>query len=428
MTDKSRALASIRVLVESYFDEHSDHTFDPRNPRVRLHEPTFGGEEVWEALESLLSTRITMGDKVRRFEREFGEHLGLSNGLMVNSGSSANLLAIAALTNVRTADRLRPGDEVIVPALAWSTTVWPLIQHGLVPVIVDIDPSTMNLDPNEAERAISDKTRGIMLVHVYGNPCDMAALQDIARRHSLALIEDCCEALGAYYDGRSVGSFGRVGAFSFYFSHHITTLEGGMCVSADDDLAEMMRILRAHGWVREVADRDRYLSIYPDIDPRFLFVNLGYNLRATELQGGFGYVQLGKLDGFVNIRANNAAYWRKELGVLDEVFGFQRTTPRGTHSWFGFPMTVRESAPFSAAELTGFLNDRGIETRPIIAGNIAEQPAMDLYEHRVFGDLPHSSHVMKNGFTFGNHQAVDEAAREYVAGALQDFVAERGVS
>jgi CDP-6-deoxy-D-xylo-4-hexulose-3-dehydrase len=428
MTAKSRALASIRVLVESYCDTHLDHSFDPSNPKVRLHEPTFGSEEIWEALESLLTTRITMGEKVRRFEREFGEHFSLPNALMVNSGSSANLLAVSALSNVVTSERLRPGDEVVVPALAWSTTVWPLIQNGLVPVIVDIDPDTLNLDPGEVERAIGEKTRGIVLVHVYGNPCDMSAIMDIVDRHSLTLVEDCCEALGAYYDGRSVGSFGQVGTFSFYFSHHITTLEGGMCVTGDEDLGETMRILRAHGWVRETRNKDRYTSDRPAIDPQFLFVNVGYNLRATELQGGFGYVQLGKLEGFVNIRANNAAYWRKELGALDEVFGFQHPTPRGTHSWFGFPMTVRESAPFSVVELTGFLNDRGIETRPIIAGNIAEQPAMDLYEHRVVGDLPHSSHVMKNGFTFGNHQAVDEAAREYVVGVVQDFLAERGIS
>jgi CDP-6-deoxy-D-xylo-4-hexulose-3-dehydrase len=295
-------------------------------------------------------------------------------------------------------------------------------------VIVDIDPVTMNLDPNEVERAVGDKTRGIMLVHVYGNPCDMKAFQEIARRRSLAIIEDCCEALGAYYDGRSVGSFGRVGTFSFYFSHHITTLEGGMCVTVEDDLADMMRILRAHGWVRDVANPDEYLARYPEIDPRFLFVNLGYNLRATELQGGFGYVQLGKLRQFVNVRAGNAAYWRKELDPLGDVFGFQQETPRGKHSWFGFPMTVEAAAPFSVEEVRSFLDTRRIESRPIIAGNIADQPAMDLYEHRVVGDLPNASHIMKNGFTFGNHQGVDEAAREYVAGVLQDFVAERGVS
>lgn len=413
----------IRDLVGSYFDSNLESSFDISHPRVKLHEPTFGSEEVWEAVDSLLSTKITMGEKVRRFEREFGEYSKVANSTMVNSGSSANLLAIAALCNVETRNSLKPGDEVIVPALAWSTTIWPLIQYGLVPVIVDIDPFTMNVDPNEIERAIGDKTRAIMLVHVYGNPCDMTAIQDIVKRNSLLLIEDCCEASGASYGGRSVGSFGRVGTFSFYFSHHITTLEGGMCVTNDDELADMMRILRAHGWVREVADANKYLAKSPDIDPKFLFVNVGYNLRATELQGGFGYIQLGKLNQFVDIRAKNAKYWRSELAKFEEFFGFQDETPGGKHSWFGFPMTIRQNSPFSVTDIRNFLAHRAIETRPIIAGNIAEQPAMQLYEHRVVGNLPHATHIMDSGFTFGNHQGVDISARDYVADAVHSFIA-----
>ena len=356
-------LASIKGLVNSYCERSFNWAFDPANPRVRLHEPTFGGEEIWEALESLLSTRVTMGEKVRRFEREFLEYFGFRNTLMVNSGSSANLLAISAITNVATSDRLRQGDEVIVPALAWSTTVWPLIQHGLVPVIVDIDPQTFNIDPNEVERAISDRTAGIMLVHVYGNPCDMSAIMDIVDRHSLTLVEDCCEALGAYFGDKPVGSFGRAGAFSFYFSHHITTLEGGMCVTGDDELGETMRILRAHGWVRETLGKDKYTAQHPTIDPGFLFVNLGYNLRATELQGGFGYVQLGELKRFVEIRTDNARFWQNRLEPFGEFFEFQKETAGATNSWFGFPMAIKNSAPFTARDLTGFMNTRHIEIR-----------------------------------------------------------------
>ena len=427
-TEETTLLSSIKELIERYSQQHMGWAFDPENPIVRLHEPTFGSEEIWEALESLLTTRVTMGAKSRRFEREFSDLHGFPASVMVNSGSSANLLAIAALSNPVMSDRLQPGDEVIVPALSWSTTVWPLIQHGIVPVIVDIDPVTLNLDPGAVERAISDKTRGIMLVHVYGNPCDMTAIMDIVSRHSLQLVEDCCEALGAYYGGRAVGSFGRVGTFSFYFSHHITTLEGGMCVTADQDCAEMLRILRAHGWVREADNQESYLKEYPDIDPRFLFVNLGYNLRVTELQGGFGFVQLRKLKHFVDMRRSNAHYWRSALSNLEEFFNFQEETPGSLSSWFGFPMSVKSSAPFAVGELTGFLNGRGIETRPIIAGNIAAQPALKLYPHRVVGHLPHSDHIMKNGFTFGNHQAIDDATRKYVADSVQNFAAERGLA
>jgi len=423
--NKEEITKSIKQLLVSYEDQFMNEAFDRENPIVRLHEPTFGSDEIWEALDSLLTTRVTMGAKVHQFEKEFNDLHKFTHSMMVNSGSSANLLAFAALCNPSMPNRLNPGDEVIVPALSWSTTVWPIIQHGLVPVIVDIDPVTLNLDPSAVEAAITDKTKAIMLVHVYGNPCDMSAIMSIVQCRNLQLVEDCCEALGAYYDGKAVGSFGRIGTFSFYFSHHMTTLEGGMCVTDDNDCAEMIRILRAHGWVRETDDQQAYLDQYPDIDPRFLFVNLGYNLRVTEIQGGFGSVQLPKLKGFVDIRRDNANYWRTELGNLEEYFEFQEETPGGHHSRFGFPMSVKKSAPFSVHELTKFLNGRGIETRPIIAGNIAAQPALKLYPHRVVGELPHSNHVMDSGFTFGNHQAIDSAAREYVAECVQDFVAER---
>jgi len=426
--EKTELLASIKGLIDTYSDIYHDFSFNPDDPKVKLHEPTFGSEEIWEALESMLSTMVTMGDKVLRFEREFSEEFRFGSSTMVNSGSSANLLAVAALSNPAMKDPLKPGDEIIVPALSWSTTVWPLVQHGLVPVIVDIDPVTLNMDPNEIERAISDKTRGIMLVHVYGNPCDMDAITDVVKRHSLVLIEDCCEALGAYYDGRPVGSFGHIGAFSFFFSHHITTLEGGMCVTGDPAYAEMLQILRAHGWVRETGKQSEYSSQYPDIDPRFLFVNQGYNLRATELQGGFGYVQLPKLKSFVDIRRDNAKFWRSDLADLGEFFNFQEETDKGTHSWFGFPMSVKDNGPFQVKELTDFLKIRGIESRPIIAGNIAAQPAFQHYDHRVVGGLAKSNHIMKNGFTFGNHHAVDNQAREYISRTMRDFIAERGLS
>ena len=255
---------------------------------VRLHEPTFGADEIFAATETLLSTWVTMGRQVRAFEAAFTGAHGFAEGVMNNSGSSANLLAIAALANPTTLDRLKPGDEVIVSAVSWSTTVWPLIQHGLVPVIVDIDQDTLNIDPGEIERAIGPRTRAVMPVHVYGNPCDMDALGDICHRHDLVLIEDCCEALGASYKGVPVGGFGRVATFSFYFSHHMTTLEGGITIAQRADDAELMRILRAHGWIREVEDQERWRQRYPNIHPRFLFVNLGYNLRATELQGAMG--------------------------------------------------------------------------------------------------------------------------------------------
>jgi len=369
-----------------------------------------------------------MGPKVRAFEREFADAFSFSHGITNNSGSSANLLAVAALANVSMKNRLMPGDEVVVPALCWSTTVWPLVQHGLVPVIVDIDPVTFNIDPAEIERAIGPRTRGVMPVHVYGNPCDMAALTDICRRRDLFLIEDCCEALGAYYEGTPVGKFGAVGTFSFYFSHHMTTLEGGICVTENFEIAELIRMLRAHGWVRELHEPKPYYDKHPDIDRRFLFVNQGYNLRLTELQAAFGSVQLPKLKGFVDARRHNTAEWQKDLARWSAFFQFQQETPKAYSSCFGFPIVLKDGAPFRVADITAFLNKANIETRPIICGNIAAQPAMHLYKHRVVGNLGHSSSVMERGFSFGNHQAIDEHARAYVSEKIAEFMRSRGLA
>ena len=417
--------AALKAAVEAAWKERAPKPFDPERPVVKLHEATYDAEEIWEFLQCLLGTEVTMGPKVKRFEQEFARRFGHAHAVMVNSGSSANLLAVAGLANAATAGRLKPGDEVIVPALCWSTTVWPLIQHQLVPVIVDADPRTLNIDPSEVQKAIGPKTRALMPVPIYGNPCDMDALVAIAKKHDLTLLEDSCESLGATYKGRHVGSFGRVGTFSFYYSHHITTLEGGMVVTDDFELAETMRALRAHGWVREMDQPKKYLDAYADIHPKFLFVNIGYNLRATEPQGAMGSLQLRKLDRFVKIRAENAEHWLRVLAPLGDLFEFVTVTPGASSSWFGFPMHVKPGAPFTSRELMSHLQARGIEMRPLNAGNIAAQPAIRSYPHRVVGDLAQVNRIWKNGFTFGNHQHVDPAARDYITATLRAFVAER---
>lgn len=427
MNNRDELRQQISEAIRTYCEAEHNYVFSASDPIVRLHEPTFSAEEIDAALDCLLTTRVTMGQKVKTFEVAFSASGPFGPGVMVNSGSSANLLAIAALANPEARDALQPGDEVIVPALSWSTTVWPLIQLGLVPVVVDIDPATLNIDPNEIEAAITEKTRGVMIVHVYGNPCDLEAILDICNRHSLILVEDCCEALGAKYEDKAVGSFGRMGTYSFYFSHHITTLEGGITVAQTQDDAELMRILRAHGWIREVEDQKSWIERYPDIHPRFLFVNLGYNLRATELQGAMGSVQLPKLPSYVEARRQNAEKLVSQLKANAPLLRTQSTTPQGEHSWFGFPITLGIDAPFSVDDIMTALGDFGIETRPIICGNIARQPGLKLYPHRTQGDLTHASAVMERGFSFGNHQDIDNAARDHILGAIETFLAKKGV-
>ncbi len=378
---------------------------------VKLHEPTFDEEEIAAAVEVLRSTNVTSGEKVKQFERSFSP-----GSVMCNSGSSANLLAVAALCNP-VMNALHPGDEVIVPALSWSTTVWPLVQHGLIPVIVDIDPETLNIDFAEAARAIGPRTKAIMPVHVYGNPCDMDRLMQFKNRQWI--IEDGCEALGATWDGKPVGFFGDIGTFSFYFSHHMTTLEGGLCVSKNKEISDLMRILRAHGWTRDLEDDSDYRKANPDIDPRFLFVNTGYNLRATELQAAIGLIQYRKLNGFVDTRRKIAARLQEVFGRFSDLFQTQRELPKARSSWFGFPLTVKDGPSLPhAGYIRAHFEENGIETRPLICGNIARQPGMKLWPHRIVGDLKHADHVMRNGFSIGAHQGMKDEDVDYIEAVI----------
>jgi CDP-6-deoxy-D-xylo-4-hexulose-3-dehydrase len=419
---RARLAAQIRALVEQYFAAAPPPPA-PGEPRLPLHVPSYGADEVNEAIDSLLSTRVTMGEKVRRFEKLWAEYLGVAEAVMVNSGSSANLIAVSALVNPAFPRPLSAGDEVIVPAVAWSTTYFPLVNAGLVPVLVDVDLDTFTIDPEAAARAIGPRTRAMLPVHLLGNACDMRALGALADRHGLVMIEDSCEAHGARFEGKAVGTFGAMGMFSFYFSHHISTIEGGMVVTDDGALADLARMLRAHGWIRDVKKRPTVADA--PIDERFLFVNLGYNLRPTELQGAFGIHQMPKLEPYIKIRRDNVEHWnaalRRHARWLRECPG--RDTAGSRSVWFGYPITVRPEAPFTRDALVEFLEGRGIGTRPIMAGNFRDQPAIRLFPHRVAGSLERAEHVMRQSFFIGNHHAISDADRAYVVTCVDEFMA-----
>jgi len=422
MSDPRPALAAqIRALVEQYFAHPASRADEVRLP---LHVPSFGADEVNEALECLLSTRVTMGDKVRRFEALWAEYLGVAEAVMVNSGSSANLVAAAALVNSEFPRPLVAGDEVIVPAVAWSTTYFPLVNVGLVPVLVDVDLDTFTIDPAAAAGAVGPRTRALMPVHLLGNACDMRALGALAARHDLVIVEDSCEAHGARFEGKMVGTFGAMGTFSFYFSHHISTIEGGMLVTDDPALADLARMLRAHGWTRDVKRKPKIVDA--PIDERFLFVNLGYNFRPMETQGAFGLHQVAKLEPFIKTRRDNVEYWnaalRRHARWLRECPG--RDTNGSRSVWFGYPISVRPGAPFSRDELVRFLEGKRIETRPIMAGNFRDQPAIGLFPHRIAGPLPNAELVMRQSFFIGNHHAINERDRAYVVDCVDEFMAQ----
>jgi CDP-6-deoxy-D-xylo-4-hexulose-3-dehydrase len=363
-----------------------------------------------------------MGAKVRQFEAMFAEYIGVKHAMMVNSGSSANLLALSVLTNPLCPRRLEAGDEVITPAVTWATTVFPILNVGLVPVLVDVDLNSFNLIPQEMEKAITPKTRAVLLVHLLGKPCDMDEIMAIARRHNLIVIEDACEAHGAEYGGRKVGSFGDIATFSFFFSHHITTIEGGMLLTNNDEYSELARALRVFGWIRDLKAKNAIAQQHPEVDPRFLFVNIGYNLRPTEIQGAFGIHQMAKLEGYIKARRDNARYWHENLTRLGQHLLLQHEAEGTRHVWFGYPIMVQPNAPFGRKELVGYLEARGVETRPIMAGNIDEQPAMRLVRYRKVGDLPNSRLIHRNAFFFGNHHGIGQEERAAIVGYVAEFM------
>jgi len=424
VTDQT-LLDCLKNDIQQYCDTHFNFAFNSKNPIVRLHEPTVDGAEIYAALETMLSTYTTMGKKVRTFEKQYAAYIQSTHAVMSNSGSSSNLLSVAALANPFTPNHLQPGDEVIVPALSWSTTIWPIVQHQLIPVVVDCDINSFNLDLNQLESAIGPKTRAIKLVHVYGNPCNMDAIMSLAKKHNLFIIEDCCEAMGATFNNQHVGTFGHVGNYSFFFSHHISTMEGGISVTNDFALTETMRILRAHGWSREADEHQKYVNQYPDIDPRFIFINTGYNLRPTEVNAAMGQLQLPKLDAFIDKRRESADFYLKALSKYSEYFHFQQETTNSKHVWFGFPIIVKPNAPFTVKEITAHLQQNNIETRPIIAGNMARHPAFKQFAHRIYGDLNHADTVMKQGFAFACHHALTQEARDYVVNQIDEFIESR---
>lgn len=420
-------LASIRAGIETYCAATQSCAFDPRNPAVRLHGPSFGADEVNAALECLLTAPLTAGEKVRAFEAEFAGRFGWRHAVMTASGASANLLAIAALANHAASDGLRPGEEVIVSALSRPEAVWPLIRHGLKPVIVDIDRETLNIDPNEIERAIGRKTSAVMITPVCGNPCDMDAITDICELHDLILIEDCCEAHGASFDGRPVGKFGRAGAFGFSYSHPMAALQGGVAVTDDCELAELMRVLCANGRNREAEGSESWNERHPEFDERFPFVNLGYDLRPAELTGAIGLAQLSRHTDSVRIQRENAVWFQQALSRFETIFSFQTELPKAKSACIGFPLILKERAPATALELTAYLDAAGIETRPVNCGNIARQPALRHYEHRAVGNMANADAVMERGFAFGNHQGMDEKARGYIIDCIEAFLRKHGL-
>lgn len=337
-------------------------------------------EDIHTMIDTLLTEKFTMGEQVKEFESVFAKYMNVKHAMMVNSGSSANLIALSVITNYQYKNKLNAGDEVLVPALCWSTSVFPIIQSNLIPIFVDIDPNTLNIDLNDLKRKITPKTKAIVLVHVLGNCTNMHEFMEIIKENELLLIEDTCESLGSKYNNKYLGSFGLMGTYSFYYSHHITTMEGGMIVTNDDECYELMKCLRAHGWSRDLVNKNEILKQYPELDPRFTFVNLGYNVRPMEIQAAMGIKQLEKLSIKNDNRKNNYQKIKRKIeqDSRNTFISFASETNNADVAWFGVTLFVDDRVLLP--HYINYLTNNGVENRPIISGNIVRQPVIkDLY-------------------------------------------------
>ena len=391
-----------------------------------------GPEEFVHLVDASLDGWLTTGRFNARFEEQLAGYLGVEHVLTCNSGSSANLLALSALTSPQLGERaLKPGDEVITAAAGFPTTVNPIVQNGLVPVFVDSHIPSYNPLPETVEAAITPRTRAIMLAHTLGNPLEIAALKSIADRHGLWLIEDCCDALGSEHTGRKVGTFGDIGTLSFYPAHHITMGEGGAVFTSDSQLKRILESFRDWGrdcWCNPGCDNtcgkrfDWQLGELPaGYDHKYVYSHAGYNLKITDMQAAVGLAQLARIDGFVAARRQNFALLNELLQPLAEFFILPEASPESTPSWFGFPLTLRETAPFNRVDLLRFLDQRKIGSRLLFAGNLTRQPYFLDRPHRVSGQLNNADTIMQRTFWIGIWPGLGEAQLRYMAQSLGDF-------
>jgi CDP-4-dehydro-6-deoxyglucose reductase, E1 len=373
------------------------------NFRFPLATSSWGQEELDAMQRVIASGMFTMGPNVAEFEKRFAEYNGSRYCVMVNSGSSANLLMVAALFYTRNeALKLSAGDEVIVPAVSWSTTYFPLQQYGLKVRFVDIDVHTLNYDLDRLEQALSERTRMIVAVNLLGNPNDFDRIRGIVGRRNIVLVEDNCEGLGAVFNGKRAGTFGLMGSFSAFFSHHISTMEGGMIVTDDEELCHILLSLRAHGWTRNLPKHNRVCGVKSDdpFEESWRFVLPGYNLRPLELSGAIGIEQLKKLPSFIAARRENGRLFRNAMVAHPELI-VQREV--GESSWFGFSLVIRPGSALTRKALVAQLNGLGFECRPIVAGNFAKNEAVRYFNFDVPFPLQNAEHIDRNGVLVGNH-------------------------
>ena len=392
-------------------------------------------DDLGNLIDASLDMWLTTGRYGDKFEEEFAKFLGIKHCALVNSGSSANLVAMTALTSHKLGDkRLKAGDEVITVAAGFPTTVAPIIQNGLVPVFIDVKLGTYGFDENILEKAISQKTKAIFMAHTLGNPFNLAKVMEVAQKYNLWVIEDNCDALGAKYDNKYTGNFGHISTYSFYPAHHITMGEGGAVATNDPKLYNIIKSIR--DWGRDCicppghdnVCKHRFSQKHGDLplgyDHKYVYSHLGYNLKVTDMQAALGVSQLKKLQGFIEKRIDNYKKLYNELKVLNDYFILPEPEENSQPSWFGFPITVRENNKFTRNDITKYLEENKIGTRLLFAGNLIKQPVFteSNYEYRVVGDLKNTDTIMNNTFWIGVWPGIDEKCIKYVSDIMVEFV------
>ncbi len=422
----------LALVVDYHRKAFPGRSFTPGKDRVPVAGKVFDHQELVNVVDAALDFWLTAGRYAQGLEVALAEFMGLRHVILTNSGSSANLLAVSALTSPKLGDRrLRAGDEVLTVAAAFPTTVNPILQNGLVPVFLDVELGTYNVDPSQLEEAVGERTRAIVLAHTLGNPFNVDAVLEVARRRALFLVEDTCDALGSRYRGRLAGTFGDLATLSFYPAHHITTGEGGAVITNSGILRGVVRSLRDWGrdcWCETGADNTcgrRFGWQLGDLpagyDHKYVYSHIGYNLKMTDLQAAVGLAQMAKLPAFIERRRKNFDLLRAGLRRYEEVLLLPEATPGAEPSWFGFPITVREPAPFDRQELVLHLEARGVATRLLFGGNLTRQPAYREARFRRAGDLRNTDTVMNQTFWIGLYPGITEDMIDYVLAVFKEF-------
>ncbi len=433
---KKQILNDVKKYYELTHKVRQDAVFVPGESRVNYAGRVFDEQEMMKLVDSSLDFFLTANQYAEEFEDRFAEYFDLESAILVNSGSSANLVALSTLTSPKLgARRLAPGDEVITVAAGFPVTISPMVQNGLIPVFIDVGLGDYNALPEMIERAVSPKTKAIMMAHTLGNPFDLRAVMATAKKHNLWVIEDNCDAVGSRYKGQLTGTFGHLATVSFYPAHHMTMGEGGAVLTNDPDLSRIATSFR--DWGRDCycsggennTCGKRFTQQFGDLpvgfDHKYVYSHIGYNLKVTEMQAAIGCAQLDKLDGFVEARKRNWARLYELLKPFEKQLLLPKATEHSAPSWFGFVITVNEDVGFSRNDLTAFLEEGHIETRNMFAGNLLKQPAYMNIEHRVVGDLKNTDTVMNNTFFIGVYPGLKEEQLLYIRDRFAQFMESR---